>query len=158
MTAPASSAGAPDALLRRALAEAGTGDGVVLGPGLARDLRARLATRASTPATAPVLLVGTDLASPAGVRWDGSPVPAAARIVAVLTARRPDGSAALVEALPEGDRPLRADRWITDLAVIDVTPEGLIVRELAPGVTARQVQEATTVPLVAAPGLREMAW
>jgi 3-oxoacid CoA-transferase subunit B len=34
-------------------------------------------------------------------------------------------------------------RVITDLAVLDVTPDGLVLRELAPGVTAREVQEKT---------------
>ncbi len=34
-------------------------------------------------------------------------------------------------------------RIITDLAVLDVTPEGLLLRELAPGVSAREVQEKT---------------
>ncbi|NUP09394.1 MAG: CoA transferase subunit B [Polyangiaceae bacterium] len=34
-------------------------------------------------------------------------------------------------------------RIITDLAVIDVTPEGLVLREIAPGVSAKEVQERT---------------
>jgi 3-oxoacid CoA-transferase subunit B len=35
------------------------------------------------------------------------------------------------------------NRIITDLATIDVTPEGLVLRELAPGITLEEVQAAT---------------
>jgi acyl CoA:acetate/3-ketoacid CoA transferase beta subunit len=35
------------------------------------------------------------------------------------------------------------DRIITDLAVVDVTDSGLVLRELAPGVTLDDVREAT---------------
>ena len=45
------------------------------------------------------------------------------------------------------------DRIYTDLAVIDVTPDGLTVTELAPGITFDQVQERTGAPLIAGPGL-----
>ena len=38
-------------------------------------------------------------------------------------------------------------RIITDLAVIDVTPESLLLREVAKGVSAREVQEKTAAPL-----------
>ncbi|KAB2343712.1 CoA transferase subunit B [Actinomadura rudentiformis] len=40
------------------------------------------------------------------------------------------------------------DRIITDLAVIDVTGEGLVLRELAPDVTAQEVARATEAPLL----------
>ena len=37
-------------------------------------------------------------------------------------------------------------RIITDLAVMDVTADGLVLRELAPGVSAEEVREATGAP------------
>ena len=44
----------------------------------------------------------------------------------------------------------------TDLAWIDVTPGGLVLREVAPGTTAEQVQALTEPRLAVAPDLREM--
>ncbi len=40
------------------------------------------------------------------------------------------------------------DRIITDLAVMDVTPEGLKVVEMAPGVTREALQGKTGVTLI----------
>lgn len=45
---------------------------------------------------------------------------------------------------------------LTDLAVLDVTPEGLVLREVAPGMTADEVQRRTDVPLLMATDVREM--
>jgi 3-oxoacid CoA-transferase B subunit len=36
---------------------------------------------------------------------------------------------------------------VTDLAVIDITPEGLLLREIAPGFTPNEIQELTEPPL-----------
>ncbi len=49
------------------------------------------------------------------------------------------------------------DTVITDLAVITVTPEGLVLREVAPGVSAHEVQQLTAAPLRVADDIREMS-
>jgi 3-oxoacid CoA-transferase subunit B len=46
---------------------------------------------------------------------------------------------------------------VTELAVIDVTPGGLLLRETAPGVTLELVQKATEARLHVAPDLKTMA-
>jgi 3-oxoacid CoA-transferase B subunit len=40
------------------------------------------------------------------------------------------------------------DTVVTDLAVIDVTPEGLVLRETAPGWAAEEVQARTEARLI----------
>lgn len=45
------------------------------------------------------------------------------------------------------------DRVYTDLAVIGITPEGMVVHELAPGISLEYVQERTAAPLLADPSL-----
>jgi len=45
---------------------------------------------------------------------------------------------------------------VTEYALIEVTGDGLLLRELAPGVTTEQVQRITEPKLLLAPDLREM--
>jgi 3-oxoacid CoA-transferase subunit B len=47
-------------------------------------------------------------------------------------------------------------RIITDLAVLDVTPAGLVLRETAPGVTVDQIRAATEPSFAVAADLRVM--
>ncbi len=45
---------------------------------------------------------------------------------------------------------------VTDMAVIQVTPKGLLLEETAPGLTAEDVQKATEARLIVSPGLKAM--
>ena len=71
-------------------------------------------------------------------------VAAAKRVVVIMDHASKDGAPKILE---ECDLPLTGrgvvHRIITDLACIDITPEGLVLREVAPGVSAREIQERT---------------
>ncbi len=48
------------------------------------------------------------------------------------------------------------DMIVTEMGVLEVTPEGLLLTEVAPGLTVEAVQAATEATLIVAPYLREM--
>ena len=48
------------------------------------------------------------------------------------------------------------DLIVTDIAVIKVTPDGLLLEEVAPGWTAEEVQALTEPKLIIAPDLKEI--
>jgi 3-oxoacid CoA-transferase subunit B len=84
-------------------------------------------------------------------------VASARRVVVIMEHAAKDGTPKILKScnLPlTGKRVVH--RIITEFAVIDVTPEGLVLREIAPGLSAREVQEKTEPTLFVAPDLAEM--
>ncbi len=82
----------------------------------------------------------------------------AKRVIVMMEHAARDGTAKIVNdcSLPYTGRGV-VHRIITDLAVIDVTDEGLALRELAPGVTADDVQKLTEPELLMPSTPTEMA-
>ncbi len=76
------------------------------------------------------------------------------RVVVVMQHVDKRGNAKLVEdcSLPLTGTGV-VDRVITDLAVIDITPAGFVLEELAPGVDVDEVSSKTAAPLRCSPTL-----
>jgi 3-oxoacid CoA-transferase subunit B len=81
----------------------------------------------------------------------------AKKVIALTTFSTKEGKAKVVK---ECTQPLTAprcvDQIITDIAVLDVTPEGLVLRELVPGWTAEEVQALTDAKIIVPPDVEEM--
>jgi 3-oxoacid CoA-transferase subunit B len=84
-------------------------------------------------------------------------VASARRVVVIMDHAAKDGAPKILE---ECNLPLTGKRVvhriITDMACIDVTPEGLVLREVAPGCSARDIQERTEPTLRVPSDLQEM--
>jgi 3-oxoacid CoA-transferase subunit B len=48
------------------------------------------------------------------------------------------------------------DTIVTEMAYINVTPQGLVLEEVAPGLTAEDVQKSTGAQLTVSPNLKTM--
>ncbi len=81
-------------------------------------------------------------------------VASAKRVVVIMEHASKDGKPKILKecSLPLTGRRV-VNRIITELACIDVTDDGLILREVAPGVSARDVQDRTEPTLKVASDL-----
>ena len=84
-------------------------------------------------------------------------VASARRVVVIMDHAAKDGAPKILHecSLPLTGRKV-VHRIITDLATIDVTADGLILREVAPGLSARDVQSVTEPTLKVSPDLASM--
>jgi 3-oxoacid CoA-transferase subunit B len=85
-------------------------------------------------------------------------VAGAKRVIIAMEHATKDGEAKIVKrcSLPLTGLGV-VDMIVTELGVIDVTADGLVLREIAPGLTPEQVQKVTEPKLHLAPDLKTMS-
>ncbi len=81
----------------------------------------------------------------------------AKRVVVLMSHVAPDGSSKIVNRCTY---PLTAKECvslvITDMAVIEVTGDGLVLKEIAPGFSPDEIQQATEPRLIISPDMKEI--
>ena len=86
-------------------------------------------------------------------------VAGAKRVIVAMEHTTKEGSARILKRC---DMPLTGtgvvDRIVTEMAVIDVTPEGLVLRETAPGLTPEDIQKVTEAALRVAADLKTISY
>ena len=86
-------------------------------------------------------------------------VASARRVIVAMEHTTKDGQPKI---LPKCTLPITGlkvvDTIATEMAWIRVTAGGLVVEEIAPGLTMEDVQRATAAKLIAAPAIQEMTW
>ncbi|MEY4510006.1 MAG: hypothetical protein RLZZ450_2128 [Pseudomonadota bacterium] len=146
-------------IAKRAARELQNGESVHLDPSWAAQIRAALpvgvSVREETAPEAPVdvaIVAATTvsvLGDLAGTTFSG----AANKVVAIIEQHQgDDGSQRILKESEPGT--LKAKLVITNLAVFDVTSDGLVMREVAQGVSALDVQQKSEANLLAADDLR----
>jgi len=84
-------------------------------------------------------------------------VAGARRVIIAMEHTTKDGTSKI---LPKCTLPLTGmkvvNTIVTEMAYINVTPNGLVLEEVAPGLTAEDVQKATAAKLIVSPNLKTM--
>ena len=81
----------------------------------------------------------------------------AKRLIVVMEHTSKDGKPKILRKCNyELTAPECVDMIVTDLAVIGVTKKGLMLKEVAPGWTAKEIQELTEPKLIVSPHLKEI--
>ena len=81
----------------------------------------------------------------------------AKKLIIIMEHNSKDGQPKILKKCTyELTAPQCVDLIVTDIAVIEVTPKGLVLKEVAPGWSAEEVQALTEPELIIAPDLKEI--